>query len=156
VFFFYRLVQTPRTHRLAQGVTLDAQSIGHFRCFQAFVQQLLSLFQYHWGQHRRPAALARCIESFRSLLTVALHRPLQADLAHPEGAHDVRLFGIAVDAELGGDHAKRGHVLFIMDEHRHGPVEVGHPPILFAESEKRGDVGDAYGEDRQLNLRHRL
>jgi hypothetical protein len=47
--FFYRLVQTSRTHRLAQGVTLDAESIGHFRCWQAFVQQLLGLLQYRRG-----------------------------------------------------------------------------------------------------------
>jgi hypothetical protein len=106
IAFFYRFVQTPCTDCFAQGVTLDAQSIGDFRCLQAVIEQLLGLSQYRRGQHRRSAPLTRHVKPFRSLLSVALHRPLQADLRHPEGAHDVRLFGIAVDAELGSDHAK--------------------------------------------------
>jgi hypothetical protein len=154
--FFFRLVQPSRTHRLGEGVTLDAESIGHFRRLQALIEQLLRLGHNLRGQHRWPTALARRIEPFRSLLAVALHRPLEADLRHPEGAHDVRLFGIAVDAKLGGDHPKRRHVLFLVDEHRHGSVEIGHPPILLAECQHWGDVGDSHGEDRQLNLRHRF
>jgi hypothetical protein len=149
-------VQPSRTHRLAQGVSLDVQSIGDLGCLQAFVEQLLGLLQYRRGQHRRPAPPGWDVEPFRSLLTVTLHRALEADLRYPEGAHDVRLLGIAVDAELGGDHAKGGHVLFIVDEHRHGAVEVGYAPILFAESEHGGDVGNTRGENRQLDLGHRL
>ena len=53
-------------------------------------------------------------------------------------------------------HAKGGHILFIVYKHGHGPIEVGHAPILFAECEKWGDVRDALGEDWQLDLWHRL
>ena len=95
------------------------------------------------------------IEPFWSLLAVALHRPLEADLRHPEGAHNLRLLGIAVDAKLGGDHTKRGHVRFLVDEHRHAAVKVGHPPVAFAERQQWGDVGDPFGEERKRDLRHR-
>ena len=38
--------------------------------------------------HRGTATLARPIERFRSLWPVALHRPLEADLCHPQGLGD--------------------------------------------------------------------
>ena len=43
-----------------------------------------------------------------------------------------------------------------MDEHRHGSIEVGHPPILPAERQQGRDVGDDLGKNRQLDLWHRL
>ena len=36
-------MQTIRTHRLAQGVTLDVQPIGHFHGLQSLIEQLLCL-----------------------------------------------------------------------------------------------------------------
>jgi hypothetical protein len=150
--FFYRLVHTSRTHRLGEGVPLDAESIGHVRGLQAFIEQLLCLGQHCRGQHRRPAPLARLVEPFRSLFAVTLHGAFEADLRHPEGAHNVRLLGIPIDAELGGDHVKGGQIVLVVDKHRHAAVEVGHPPILLAERQHGSDVRNALGEDRQLDL----
>ncbi len=74
---FDRLVQPPRAHRLRQCVALHAKAIGNLRRLQPFIQQLLGF-----------------------------DRPLEADLADPEGTGNGRLFGMTVDAELRKD-AKR-------------------------------------------------
>lgn len=39
-----------------------------------------------------------------------------------------------------------------MDEHRHGPVEVRHPSVFFAECQQRGDVSHPFGEEWKLRL----
>lgn len=148
-------MQAPRADRLGEGVGLDPQTLGHRGALQAFVKQLLRLGDRRGGQHRGTATVARPIEPFGSLDPIALYRPLEADLRHPEGPADLGLRGTAVDAELGGDHAKRGHVGFIVDEHRHAAVEVDDLPALFAERQQRRDGRDPLREKRQLHLGHR-
>jgi len=144
---FFRLVQTPRAYRLRQRVGFHAQAIGHLRRLQPVVQQLLGFGQDRWGQDCRAAAVAWCIEPFRSLLPIQFHRALETDFADPESARNLRLFGIAVDAELRGDHAKRLHIRFFVNEHRHAGVEVGDPTVLFAERQQRGDVCHSFGKN---------
>jgi hypothetical protein len=154
--FFCRLVQTTGAYRLGEGVALDAQPVGHLRRLQPLVEQPLCLAQHRCGQHRRPAALAGFVEAARPLFAVTLHRPLEADLRHTECAHDVHLLGIAVHTELRGDHLERSPIRFVVHEHRHAAVEVGHAPTLLAERQHRGDLGHARREDRKLDLRHHL
>jgi len=43
----------------------------------------------------------------------------------------IRLFGVAIDAKLRGNHAKGLNILLGVDKYRHVPIEVGYLAILF-------------------------
>jgi hypothetical protein len=99
-------VQPTRAHRFGERIALDSQPVGHFRCLQTLIQELLRFFQHRRCQYRRPAGLPLGIKSFRSLLAVEFHGPFDTDRRYPKGPGNISLFGIAALTELGGDHPK--------------------------------------------------
>jgi hypothetical protein len=86
---FSGLCERPPHTALRWGITLVAQTIGHLRCRQPLIEQLLGRGQHRCGQHRRPAPLARFVEPFRSLFAVALHRASGAKTEAVPVAHPV-------------------------------------------------------------------
>lgn len=153
--FFSGLVQAPGAYRLGQGIAFDSQLFSYGGGFQTFIESFLRLIQYRIGQYRRPASPRLFIKPRRSSLAIPLHRPLYADEGDAKGAGNIRLFGVAVDAKLGRDHAKGGRILFGVNEYRHVPVEVGHWAIPSFKGQFRGDVLHAIRKQGQVHLRHR-
>src|SRR5262249_45261521 len=92
--------------------------------------------------------------SFYSLLAIELYRSFHADRCHPKSAGDITLLRITGGTELTGDHAKRCDIVLLMPKHRHVPVEIRYPPILFLERQFARDVGHTIREHRQVKLGH--
>jgi hypothetical protein len=154
-FFTGRRTDPARAHRFVERVAFQPQPLRDFGFPHAGIEELLDLGHHRLDQDRRPARGAWGIKPGRPLLSIQLHGTLHADARHPKGPHDVGLLGIAVHAELTGDHPEGRLVILLMNEHRHVPVEIRHPPVLLHKGQLRGDVGDTLREERQLALWHR-
>ena len=153
--FFSGRTDPARAHRLVQRVTLQPEPLRDLGFTHPGIEELLDLSHHRLDQDRRPARGARGIKPRRPLLSIQLHGTLHADGRHPEGPHDVGLFNIAVHTELTGDHPEGRLIAFLVNEHRHMPVEIRHLAVLLRKRQLGGDVGDALGKERQVPLWHR-
>jgi hypothetical protein len=62
---------------------------------------------------------------------------------------------MAADHKLSRDHPERGQIGLRVEERRHAAVEVRDLPVAPGKGQQRGDVGDPFGKERKLDLRHR-
>ncbi len=154
-FFFSRLVQATGTYRLSERIAFHFEPLGHRRYRQPFIEQSLGLDQHRRGEHRRSAPSRRGIKPFRALVSITLHSAFDTDCGYPDGAHNLHLFGVAVDTKLGRDEAKSSHIVLGVDKHRHVPVEVGHLTVFSLKGQFPVNVLHPVGEKRQVHLRHR-
>ena len=145
--FFNGRADPSLAHRLLDGVELHSQRLGDLCRSGAASKTPLDLTHHILHQHRRAARHARSVESFRTLLAVDLHRPLDADRRHPKGADDIALLDMAGDAKLAGDHAKGGDVALGMAKHGHDAIEIGYLAVLVLEGQLVRDVRDPIGEN---------
>jgi hypothetical protein len=58
--------------------------------------------------------------------------------------------------KLSRDHPERGQIGLVMKEHGHVAVEIRDAPVAPGEGEQRADVGNPFGQERKLDLRHRI
>ena len=88
------------------------------------------------------------------LLRYSLTLRNTTDLAHPESPTDLSLGGTAIDVQLAGDHAERLHIVDVMGEHRQVAVDIGDGRVPAYKTDVLVNQGNAFGEKRQLELRH--
>jgi len=100
----------------------------------------LCFLQYLGSQHRWSPPIRLFIKTRHAFFAIELDGPLHTDERYPKSARNLRLFGIAIDAELSGDHTERRNIILRMYKDRHASVEVDQLTIALLKSQFRGDV----------------
>src|SRR5690606_16331719 len=93
-------------------------------------------------------------ERARSPLAVKLHVALHGHQRDAEGPRDLALGRVAVDHQLAAEEPEGRQIVAVVDEYRKVAVEVGHRPAPTFEGNLRRDLGGAFGEYGELDLRH--
>ena len=148
-------MQAPGAYCLGQRIAFHGQLLGNLRGLQTLIEPLLRLLQHFSRQHRRSPPLRLLVKPRYPFLPIELDGPIDADQRDSKGAGNIRLFGVAIEAKLRGDHAKGRNIPLGVDKYRHVPVEVHHLAILFFKGQFRGDVLHAIRKKGQVHLRHR-
>jgi len=111
-------------------------------------KELFGLLDNPGGDDGRTSRASPLKKSLDALLAVLVNAANHAAFGNAEGSDDVGLFASALNAELGGEHAKGFEIVFVMLKDGLSAAEIKPFPVLSDDADQIADASGIFGNER--------